>query len=200
MQCVTCTGYLVCTSCISGFYLYQTSCVVSCPSYPTMYFAHKASGVCFLTCPAPYYGETSTKICQLTCPALTYPSSSTRICTACPTGCRTCDAVGCYTCFEEYTWLQSTLTCNKHCNSTDFYYYLTVCYSSCPAGSYLTYDLVTCLSCSAPCKTCNGAAANCTSCISSYYYLGECLAACPANHYVDSSLQCQACSTNPTKC
>lgn len=132
VQCVTCSGYLVCTSCISGFYLYQISCVISCPSYPTVYFAHKESGVCFLTCPAPYYGEISTQKCQLTCPALTYPSETTRICTACPTGCRTCDAVGCYTCFDDYTWLRSALTCNKHCNSTHYYFYLTKCYTSCP--------------------------------------------------------------------
>lgn len=200
VQCVTCSGYLVCTSCISGFYLYEISCVITCPSYPVMYFAHKESGVCFKTCPAPFYGLVSTQKCQLTCPALTYPSPTTRICTACPAGCLTCDQLGCYTCYSDYTFLLSALTCNKHCNDTAIYYFNSVCYSSCPGGSYLSFDLVTCESCSAPCATCEGTAGNCTSCIESYYYMGRCVSACPDNYYVDVNMQCQACSANPSRC
>ena len=156
--------------------------------------------MCFLTCPVPFYGERSTQLCQLTCPALTYPSQTTRVCTACPNGCLTCDALGCYTCGSGYTFLQSALSCNQYCNATHQYGYNGTCYSTCPNGSYLSYDLVTCLSCSLPCRTCHTSAGNCTSCIDSYYYQGQCISACPTNYYVDSNLICQKCSTNPSFC
>ena len=200
VQCTTCSGYLVCDSCITGFYLYENTCVISCPSYPTVYYAHIQSGVCFQNCPTPYYGEGTTGLCQLSCPTLTYPSQTTRTCTACPTGCITCDALGCYTCQSGYTFLQATLTCNQHCNSTHIYYFSSTCYSSCPSGSYLTTDLVNCLACGSPCATCQSSATNCTSCLTAYYYLGQCVDACPDNFYVDSSNNCKACSTNPDKC
>ena len=153
-----------------------------------------------MTCPVPFYGEPSTQLCQLTCPALTYPSQTTRVCTSCPAGCYTCDAVGCYTCYGSYTYLASALSCNQNCNSTHRYSYNSACYSTCPDGSYLSYDLVTCLACSLPCRTCSGSAGNCSSCIDSYYYLGQCVDACPTNYYVDSNLQCQLCTTNPSHC
>lgn len=200
VQCVTCSGYLVCTSCISGFYLYQTVCVVSCPTYPILYYAHKLSGVCYDACPVPYFGDPSTGTCQLTCAALQYPNTVTRTCTACPTGCVLCNSIGCSSCTTGYTFLPSALACNKNCNATAKYYFNSLCYTTCPAGSYLSYDLVHCLGCSAPCATCIGAAGNCTSCIGSYYYLGQCLNACPTNFYIDSNLNCVACSLNPQKC
>lgn len=90
--------------------------------------------------------------------------------------------------------------CNKNCNSTAIYYYLGICYFSCPSGSYLSYDLVNCLSCSSPCATCVGTSGNCTACVASYYYLGQCLNACPTNFYVDSRLNCISCTSNPSKC
>lgn len=131
---------------------------------------------------------------------MTYPSLTTRTCTACPTGCRTCDVNGCYTCFSNYTFLLSALTCNKNCNATAKYYFNSRCFTTCPAGSYLSYDLVNCLACSSPCATCVGTSGNCTSCVGSYYYLGKCLDACPDSFFVDSKLNCQACSSNPAKC
>ncbi len=100
----------------------------------------------------------------------------------------------------SYTFLPSALACNKDCNSTAKYYFKNICYTSCPAGSYLTYDLVHCLACSSPCATCIGLAGNCTSCIQSYYYLGQCLNACPTNFYIDDKLNCISCTVNPQKC
>lgn len=92
------------------------------------------------------------------------------------------------------------MTCNQNCNSTAKFYFNNTCWSTCPAGSYLSYDLVHCLACSMPCATCVGTAANCTSCIGSYFYLGQCINACPNNFYIDSNLNCVACSSNPQKC
>ena len=88
----------------------------------------------------------------------------------------------------------------KNCNATAKYYFNKTCFRACPAGSYLSYDLVNCLACSSPCATCVGTAGNCTSCIGSYYYLGKCLSACPDNFFVDPALSCQPCSSNPAKC
>lgn len=124
----------------------------------------------------------------------------TRTCTACPTGCVMCNSVGCSSCSTGYTFLPSALACNKNCNATARYYFNNTCYTACPAGSYLSYDLVHCLACSNPCATCVGAAGNCTACIGSYYYLGQCLNSCPNNFYIDSYLNCISCTVNPQKC
>jgi hypothetical protein len=92
------------------------------------------------------------------------------------------------------------MVCNQNCNATAKYYFSNSCFTSCPAGSYLSYDLVHCLACSSPCATCIGSSGNCTSCIGSYFYLGQCLNACPANFYIDTKLNCVACAVNPQKC
>jgi len=136
----------------------------------------------------------------LACPVTFYANGDTRRCTACPTGCVTCDSLGCYTCASYYTYLSSALTCMKHCNNTAIYYYGNKCYNICPIGTYLSLDLVNCLVCSSGCASCFGTAGNCTTCADKYYYLGNCLDACPNNFYVDSSLVCTACSSNPSKC
>jgi len=164
-----------------------------------MYYAHNLYGVCYPECPTPYFGEITTQKCQLACPSISYPNPLTKICTRCPAGCITCNSLGCYTCLPDYTFLLSALSCNKNCNSTTIYYYNNTCYSTCPNGSYLSYDLVHCLSCSAPCATCMGSAGNCTTCIGTYYYLGKCLDACPNNFFVDN-LRCVPCSSQPERC
>jgi hypothetical protein len=200
IECVTCVGYLVCTSCIAGFYLFKFTCVVTCPTYPVLYYASKQTGVCNLICQSPFFGQPATGLCQLTCAALEYPNTVTRLCTPCPIGCRLCNAIGCSSCLTGFTFLRSALACNQNCNATHRFYFNNSCFAVCPSGSYLTYDLVHCSACSAPCATCIGTAGNCTSCIGSYFYLGKCLDACPNNFYIDDRLNCVACSANPQRC
>lgn len=200
VECVTCTGYLVCTSCISGFYLYDITCVVSCPSYPVLYYANKQSGICNTSCSFPFFGEPSIGVCVPVCAALSYPNNITRVCTACPIGCQICNAIGCSSCLTGFTFLPSAKACNQNCNRTAKFYFNDTCWTVCPAGSYLSYDLVHCSACSRPCATCVGAAGNCTSCIGSYFYLGQCKDACPTNFYIDERKNCVACSANPQRC
>ena len=125
---------------------------------------------------------------------------ATRICTSCPTGCLLCDTVGCTSCSSGYTFLPPALICNKNCNATAKFYYLSLCYSSCPNGTYLSFDLINCLKCSNPCATCFNSPGNCTSCLDSYFYLGQCLNACPSNFYINDNLNCISCTVNPQRC
>lgn len=76
-----------------------------------MYFAHIQSSICFLQCPAPYFGQTNTGYCHLSCPVLYYGDLVTRVCTKCPTGCYTCDAVGCYSCLADYLYVAHSVSC-----------------------------------------------------------------------------------------
>ena len=149
VECVTCSAYLECLSCLTGFFLYKYECVTECPSYPVMYFAHLESGICFLSCPPPYFGQTNTGLCHLSCPVLYYGDLTTRVCKHCPEGCLTCDAFGCFDCLADYVYVVTSLSCSKECNSTHIYYFRSQCYELCPDGSYLSVlDLVTCLPCS----------------------------------------------------
>ncbi len=75
----------------------------------------------------------------------------TRVCTICPTGCLTCDALGCYSCLDDYTYVEASSSCSQQCDAAAgaIYHFNNNCYSTCPDGSYLNLvDLVTCLACS----------------------------------------------------
>jgi hypothetical protein len=76
-----------------------------------------------------------------------YPNNNTRLCTSCPSGCLTCDLNGCLTCYQGYTYVSLTKTCNQYCNSTHIYYFKDNCYNVCPDGSLLSKDLVHCDAC-----------------------------------------------------
>lgn len=93
------------------------------------------------------------------------------------------------------------MSCSKQCNSTHAYYFQSVCYTSCPDGSYLSVvDLVTCLKCSTECATCSNSASNCTKCAYKFYYNGQCIDACPSNYFVDDTMSCISCEIYPDKC
>jgi hypothetical protein len=129
-----------------------------------------------------------------------YPNPTTRVCTTCPIGCSTCNSNGCLTCYANYTFVNATLTCNKQCNTTAIYFYNSDCYTSCPDGSYLSTDLVTCFSCAVQCQTCLNVAAKCTRCAGKFLYLGQCLDACPSNYFVNTNMSCVSCLVVPSKC
>lgn len=163
-----------------------------------MYFAHIQSGICFLKCPEPYFGQTNTGLCHLSCPVLYYGNLDSRVCTHCPSGCPTCDEIGCYSCITDYIYVSTSLTCSLQCNSTHKYFFRGECYLTCPDGSYLSVlDLVTCLACSQECSTCSIIASNCTTCAYKFFYNYNCVDACPQNYFVDNTLSCVACVTYP---
>jgi hypothetical protein len=52
-----------CLTCADNFYSFGFECVVTCPTYPVLYFSHIQSASCFAICPAPYFGEKSSQQC-----------------------------------------------------------------------------------------------------------------------------------------
>jgi len=132
---------------------------------------------------------------------LYYGNLGTRVCTHCPTGCLTCDALGCYSCLPDYTYVVNSSSCSIQCSSNSIYFFGGNCYESCPDGSYLNLiDLVTCLACSSECATCSLTAANCTKCAYKFFYNYQCVDACPSGFFVDNNLACISCLVFPDKC
>lgn len=86
--------------------------------------------------------------------------------------------------------------CYSNCNSTHPYYYLSICYSSCPTGTYLTSTNVYCLKCGDLCKTCIGSPTSCLSCNDRYLLGDSCLTSCPSGYYGDSNSICQLCTSS----
>ena len=80
--------------------------------------------------------------------------------------------------------------CYTDCNTTHKYYVGNQCFATCPAGTYLSYTNVHCISCSELCDTCLGTASNCLSCHDRYFYNNTCLTQCPDGYYGSVSFTC----------
>ena len=91
-------------------------------------------------------------------------------------------------------------SCSLKCSTTLQYFLGDNCTSSCPAGTFLLDDLVTCQSCNPVCAECYAKATNCTKCQGTFWYNYNCVDQCPDSYYVDSSKACRQCSNDPTKC
>lgn len=90
--------------------------------------------------------------------------------------------------------------CYAYCDPAKQYFYDSSCYATCPDGTYLTADLVTCMICSLNCTTCFGTATNCTICAGTFKYNGQCISQCPSGFYGDSSGNCLQCSSDIESC
>lgn len=91
--------------------------------------------------------------------------------------------------------------CYSHCNLTAPYYYGTICYTTCPNGTYVGYTNVYCVACSDLCATCGTSATQCLSCSGRYLYNNSCLGQCPSGYYGDITYTCQLCtSATASKC
>lgn len=85
--------------------------------------------------------------------------------------------------------------CYSHCSATQQYYYNSLCYSTCPSGTYVSYTGVHCAACSNLCATCYGTASNCTTCFDRYFFNYSCLTQCPSGYYGATDLTCAVCSS-----
>ena len=107
-------------------------------------------------------------------------------CVSCPVGCETCTSL-------------------TSCQSCRFYYFMrndSLCYTSCPAGSYPETKNRTCSSCPAGCSTCTSLSV-CQSCSPSFFLMpgGLCYSSCPPGYYADSStLSCTDCAVGCATC
>jgi hypothetical protein len=213
--CSSCSGDLLCTSCQKNYYLSNGSClngcyqningsvcISACPidnSTGYITFADSISQSCVESCPNNYYGFNLTQFCISTCPINYYQSNVTIRCELCINGCNNCtNATYCYSCYPGYFY--SNNLCIKQCSSTLIYYYNGACTATCPNGTYLMSDKVTCNNCSSNCATCSGTATTCLKCVGGYLYTGGCVTTCPTNYYVDNNLACQQCTPTTTQC
>lgn len=86
--------------------------------------------------------------------------------------------------------------CYSQCSVSQPFYYGTLCYTTCPSNTFISYTGVHCITCSILCNTCSLTASNCTSCYDRYYYNYSCLTQCPTGYYGSTNLTCEVCTTS----
>ena len=182
--CSSCSGSTTtCTSCVSGFYLYNTS-----------------SPTCVNPCPSPLFMNNNSQSCTGCDSACTTCSAFSTQCTSCPFGqllqdisCVTNCSVGyfplgtvCTLCPTNCSACISNLSCTACTNSN--FLYISSCVSVCPAIRPI-------VDASGTCSTCNDTF--CLSCNSSNYCFscffprllvqGTCQTACPTDYIIDAN-------------
>ena len=171
------------TACLTGQYLYETSCLIQCPSG---YYGFEGNYTCIQTCPSGYFitGDLCLE-CDSTCEECNGSTSTS--CTVCP---------------STLPYMLPTNACAASCQ-TGQYLYGTSCLIQCPSGYYgfegnytciqtcpssyfITGDL--CLKCDSTCAECNGAlATDCTVCPQALPYMlptNACAAVCGTGEYL----------------
>ena len=103
-SCLSCLAALNCTACRPGLYMYDGTCIESCPSFPVAYFANDLSANCVENCEAPYFGFTGTGKCEIECPETYYSNSTSGTCESCPSGCQYCLVTNCSACLDGYIY------------------------------------------------------------------------------------------------
>lgn len=179
-----------CTQCSSTQYLYNSTCVNTCPlytylNYNNCYNCHSSCYNCTgpgsLECispkpgyiykdtqgnwyqKCPSYYDDATKTCLSMCPTKNYPLANLS-CVACDPSCIEC-----------------TGPSSSNCSSCSNYLYNGTCYGNCPSYTYSNSSV--CYNCNSTCGTCYGNSNNCTSCSNSfpYQYESSCYSVCPSN-------------------
>ncbi|XP_021236412.1 proprotein convertase subtilisin/kexin type 5 isoform X1 [Numida meleagris] len=210
-KCFHCSGPTEhqCISCANNQYLFNTTCVETCPAG---YYADSDEGrcsPCHFTC-ATCSGKHSSqclsckpglyrqgKGCVNQCPTGYFAQNSTGSCERCHKGCKECMGP------------QPT-----DCLFCDTYFYLlhskNKCVSSCPEYYYENKDDNVCERCHPSCRTCEGKEGfSCTSCVWSYTLLnGICNSDCFVGYYKvqeapgqeEDETKCERCDSTCTEC
>lgn len=185
-HCLTClssiTNCLTCNTSSTYPYLYNNTCLNSCPNG---YYNDNTTFLCFpckspcetclsssqyqcISCISPYalYGT----VCSSSCP-LTYFSNGSQ-CSACIQPCLTCLSLSlCLSCQTNYSLFSSNYSC----------------LGACPVG-YISINQ-SCIPCSSNCFSCV-AVSFCLTCHSGSYLLnGVCLNPCSTSYYANTTLQ-----------
>lgn len=200
--CLTCINSDNCTTCKSGLYLHIGQCLTDCPTFPVYYYKYDPAFACQANCTYPYFAFKGTGKCEQTCPATfySYTVNSTSQCLSCPTGCSACIATNCSSCLSGYIFVSKYRTCSKKCSVNQAFFLSKGCVSSCPGGTFLLDDLVTCQKCNPICSECYAIASNCTKCQGTFWYNYNCVTECPSNYYVGPNNFCLQCADNPSAC
>ena len=202
-SCVTCSiAPSNCTSCFAYnnelTYLYQHTCVPSCPSY---YYPDSSESTCFacefpcLECYNMYLCISCADLsyylydnqCLEECPSTTLPSYP--YCLLCTDNCLSCSG--------------TTGNCTS-CSQLYYYYFNTPsslgsCLQDCPSLYYNDIFSGNCLSCISPCLECSSETI-CTSCLPTYsLYIETCITTCPAGYYSNNNI-CIVCTSPCSEC
>jgi len=191
-----------CVQCKTGYYLFNETCVVTCPN---QYYGNTTALVC-MNCISPCYTCLNSSYClscsvnflyngtcvtSPSCPAYYYADITTLSCLVCSSNCLTCQysAVYCTSCKPNSTTpLLQNNTCVSNCSSNSTY-----------AGSL--GGISACVLCISPCQTCSNST-YCLSCVAGYMLSGGiCSTSCTAGYFFNSTIvNCQACSTGCLIC
>lgn len=189
---------------MTGYYLYQTNCIATCPSDYYPLDSNKTCVTCAppcktcinatacLSCTTGYLDNTT---CTLQCNTSAYINSNFS-CVSCPTPCINCySATYCLLCQLPYFLFNNVCIDKATCLNITGYYpqYL-------PTSSNATYAV--CSACSFPCLSCLNNSVTCLSCQTTYLYvpnLYKCLSSCPTSYFLNAS-QCSLCDSNCYKC
>ena len=169
-SCLVCSSSEICSKCNSGYFLYEFTCLKSCPAgyYQSTEMCLQCSENCAkcnsvsscLQCSQSYFLYSNS--CLDTCPeGITVATSST--CEPCESDCKTCSILpsSCTSCSSSLSLYNST------------------CISRCPDGFYSFENL--CLACSSSCLTCKKSSFNCLSCVVPLaLYENSCTETCPS--------------------
>ena len=209
-SCLSCSGGLSnnCLSCNSPNYLYQATCVASCPSG-----SFQDTATTCMSCNTGCSLCSSSTICS-SCLTGFYLSGSQ--CLSCNPSCFSCSgglANNCFSCNNPNLLYQTTcvascpsgsfqdtgatcMSCNTGCSLCSS---STIC-SSCLTGFYLSGSQ--CLSCNPSCLSCSGGPANnCLSCNSpNLFYQTTCFSTCPSGSFQDTSATCMTCNAGCSVC
>jgi len=206
--CYTCTNGTAndCTSCQSPLFLYNNTCVTTCPD---QFYGNTTTRKCepctnpdCLKCPTspsvcdaciPNNGTwLSLNDCVPTCPiSLKYPDNNTFVCESCHETCATCTDKGSNNC----------TSC-----SAPLFLYDNTCISICPDTFYGDPTTRTCETCTNPyCQKCPNGINKCEQCIPNqghYLHMSDCITDCPVIKYFTNytNFSCDACHSTCYTC
>ncbi|KAL4506331.1 hypothetical protein ABPG73_017065 [Tetrahymena malaccensis] len=188
ISCKTCTApndYSKCTSCTTGYYLQQNSCL-SC-DFPCQ--SCEGTSTNCLSCVQWHQLDPTNNTCKLICPnecTSCFDTSSQTICNGCIDGyylregvckscqfpCKTClNLTDCLSCSENYNLNEQNQTCDPICHNTcktcSFPSKSNACLE-CNDGYFLSKKR--CIPCSSSCATCDTTGKNCLTCAEGYIY------------------------------
>lgn len=205
--CYECVGAQICVSCLPGYNLLNSSCVIDCG---VLYYTSNSSTClpCSNQCLSCRTSSTTCTSCRggfylsgtqcvSECPIATFASSSNSLCQPCGPYCTQCvNSISCQICIEGLWLLGGS------------------CLFQCPAGYAGSLVLVTsglynrmaqmCTACEAPCSTClrTSSQYECTSCLAGFYlYSSRCLTTCPLGYFANpATLTCARCPSWCSNC
>ncbi|CAD8044013.1 unnamed protein product [Paramecium primaurelia] len=192
-NCDTCSNSTTCSVCSINFYLYQQTCVDTCPVNITITNQQQQTcDVCTnncqtcqnqtsycISCKTNYYLYNNT--CISLCKDGTYLNGSQ--CIDCLSKCKTCS---------------NGTTCDL-CQD-NLLFHLNDCLDKCPDQYFAINGK--CQQCSFSCNTCESNQFRCTSCVNNtFLYNYQCIGQCPDEYYGDiNSNKCEQCKTPCKTC